>query len=217
MSQKKLLGTNRQQNTFNLKRLIKERKRKAQVLKTNLQGLAHKKQSYVDVLKTIYGILEGEKQKSLHWNKRLLDCKECVVKKRGPTKDVIDIIKELDEKADKLARIANVVLNQISKEENTVQKDIDELSRVKESVSEFVNDTLHEVNTVTAEARATRYEETGSSGFLLGEKAVTSKKRKLNYGRPENAPKTLITTMFRLYRHDKNTDINGLFKKKKNK
>ncbi len=211
---------NRRHNTVNLKRLVRERRRKEAVVRENLQGVARRCEEYTKLLERITSILNGEKQKTVHWNRQLSKCKERIVKKRGPMRDAIDLITDLDEKTDRLARLVNSILVHTSREESGVGQSIEEIGRLKISLMEFVNDTLEELNQATIHARTTRFEDEPSRTPPWGIAAPNPKKKRGDDGKEapasvSGAPNVLVTTMFRLYDHNRDTDIADLFKKKK--
>ncbi len=197
----KIIGKNRHKNTKKLKLLAKKYNRKAVQLKGRLQGMAKKKEDYAQLLQQIKETLDGSMQKSIYWNKLLLACKDRVVK-NGTTKERIDMIKNLDEKTDQLARALNIVLNFITKEQKTTEIDSTEISHLKQGITRFTTETLEELNRVSFESRITRY-----NNDIIPHKPIFIPSKK--------PAKALITTLFRLYRTDPNTDIQELVKKKK--
>ena len=208
----RIITGNRKQTTMRLRHLMKQRKRKALVLDRRVMAPVHQRQEeHQALLKEMQDVLQGRKAGARAWNKQLAGCNELLLASRASATfaQVHTAVKRLDEKVRKVATTLNGMLAHIARQDAGAKLRSDEIADMRESLEEFVSDTLEEVNRMTAEVRQTRNEAAAlasATGIKLDTFASAA---------PSKAPKVLIATMFRLYENGSGTSVQELFKNRR--
>lgn len=210
-----------------LKRLIKERKRKGVLHKSQLSGLESQLELTKELLQRIEGVISGQFNETVHWNKELAGCKERALNPKSKTKykqNLLETAERCDERQEKLAKAFSLVANLIGKDKQALRSKFEELERVRTGFDDFINETLDEVNKVTEFVRKDRAIQSSTDGTTVNGVTIVDPSirntRALETTRvletTGEKPTHIITSMFRLYETETSgTDLKKRFKKKK--
>ena len=210
-------------NTSALKNLIKKRRSNAMALNANMQGIERKNHQLGQLITQITTIFENEHKNTIHWNEELKMCKDRILK--GSKKsinskqknEILDLIKKCDEKMDCIYRAMNQTLNHFIRERKQYETRKSEVEKLKSSLSEFVDETIEELNNITLEVRSVRYTKSNKE-----EPAIKKRKKEdslKGYKVPtkiesKKEEPVLVTSLFKLY-NNKNAEPKKRTKKRK--
>lgn len=211
------------------RRIFKSRKQKANVINSSIGDVMHSKKERSTFLEELKKFASEKNKKITSWNTQLKDCKNKLIESKNTKQEAksignaLALIKKADDKLDTLAKVFNYILQYINKEIKICEKQTDDISKLKDSFNNYVNESLEEMNKLIVMTRSemvnnnTNKEE--DNEFSKGIKTSYSNGGIHTTGGPTfyREPKVLITALFRLYDYDHNTKINKLFLNGKNK
>ena len=207
---------------------FKKKKSQLENINKNIDEVKTLKIDRSNFLRDLQGIVDGTNVKTTSWLSGLKECKDRIITSKTvgnkSPDEVIELIRKADEKMYTLSKLVNNVTRYIQHEQKKIAKQLDEADKLKTSVGQFVGETLEEMNKMTTIIRqdvslvnqtkeGSEFTEPndGLEFFIKNDSSDI-------YGLAENRkPRELVTSLFRLYDHDKDTKPEDLFKKKKKK
>ncbi len=158
----------------NLKTILKNRKAKEKKSCDNLARTLRLNDRALRMLETVGKALSDEGVAIATWNGKLKGCGERLTAGKKGRSDAIRLIKKADRKYTQVASALNFALNELGAISKTCRDYSAEMTQLRADVSEFVLDTVDEINEVTAEARDRARGHPAPKGATGGARIVTS-------------------------------------------
>ena len=197
-----LFKSDPKKNTVILKNRMQLLKSNSKNLTANMQGLERKNHQLGALLKRVDEIVQNGHKGAVHWNNQLKSCKDRILKRSKKhindlkKKEILALIKNCDDKMETLSHLTNQVLNHVAHERTQQDTRKNEVEKLKESLNEFVDSTVEEVNNITKEVRIwrfTRQNKRKSEDDKVKEEPAFIKSE------PNGDQPVLITSLFKLY------------------
>jgi hypothetical protein len=204
------LSRNRACNTASLKRQLRARRHKGRQLTKQLRDAHDKHAEHALILRHIRECLQGAHDKNNRFHAQLRGYRE----RKAPASDAPpeETAADLDRDMNRLGRALTSVHSYIGNEERSKRREALDMERLSRKITEFVHDTVEEVNRVTTESRCLRF---GDDPMEMGGARQQQQQQQQHGG--EHRPTVLMTSMFRLYEHDRDTNVDRVLGGRKRK